>query len=896
MGGPTMNRRKLLAVLGTSATGAVAGCLGGDDDDEPNGADDPNGDDENGVADENGTDEPNGDDDPNGDPPTAGDFSVSLLDTPATVDVGAEVTVGYQVENVGDAEDTFDVILEIDGEEIDRESVTLEAGAETTGQFTYDVDIEQTEPLAVTVTSDDTSDEVEITVVEPGPQSFVAESTGGFLSLAGETREEAAEHELALQLPPSVDVAEPIIVEGEIENGRWEATDIQLPDVSVQGIAVETEAPDGLEGDFDIEEGIMTVEGSWRMDVGPGEAEPFINATTGESGALTGEFDLEAEEPSVTLVDNQLTVDEIGFDTIDEELGLPREAGEVWLELDMTLSEIGGIALVELVDTPESVEAGSELTINYRIENAGGSVDTFDVTFEVDGEEIDHEQITVAGGDEEIRSFTYSVSAERTEDMEITVSSGDSSDSASVGADPRTFILEVVDGWGAFGEDTLEDAQDAEFGIDLEPGGDTFDEPIIIEGEIAGGEWESTDIQFPDFNLLGMAVETSAPQGFDGIFDPDEDMLSMGGVWKLDIGPGSAEPEFRATTGESGALEGSLDLDTNPPRATLVSNEERIEASGFDPIDEAIGAPLEPGEAWLLIEAELTGVGSLPRVDFVDVPDEVTAGQELTAEYTVENAGDGGDTFEVNLEADGEVVEQTEVSLGGGEQTTETFTYEVDFGRTEDLTITVQTQAAVASADVAVRPRTFTMESTGGFVSLQGDTREEARDAEFSLELPPSEDIEEPIVIEGMITDDGWVSTDVTIPDVTLQGIAVENSAPEGLEGEIDLEEGLMTLDGVWEFDFGPEAATPSFEATTQQSGALEGAMNLDVDPARVMLVENEATIDEVGFDTIDNALDLPSEPGDAWLEAEFMIEGLEDLDLGNDEESEDNDEDNGDE
>lgn len=896
MGGPTMNRRKLLAVLGTSATGAVAGCLGGDDDDEPNGADDPNGDDENGVADENGTDEPNGDDDPNGDPPAAGDFSVSLLDTPATVDVGAEVTVGYQVENVGDAEDTFDVVLEIDGEEIDRESVTLEAGAETTGQFTYDVDIEQTEPLAVTITSDDTSDEVEITVVEPGPQSFVAESTGGFLSLAGETREEAAEHELALQLPPSVDVAEPIIVEGEIENGRWEATDIQLPDVSVQGIAVETEAPDGLEGDFDIEEGIMTVEGSWRMDVGPGEAEPFINATTGESGALTGEFDLEAEEPSVTLVDNQLTVDEIGFDTIDEELGLPREAGEVWLELDMTLSEIGGIALVELVDTPDSVEAGSELTINYRIENAGGSVDTFDVTFEVDGEEIDHEQITVAGGDEEIRSFTYSVSAERTEDMEITVSSGDSSDSASVGADPRTFILEVVDGWGAFGEDTLEDAQDAEFGIDLEPGGDTFDEPIILEGEIAGGEWESTDIQFPDFTLLGMAVDTSAPEGFHGIFDPDEDMLSMEGTWKLDIGPGSAEPSFRATTGESGALEGSLDLDTNPPRATLVSNEERIEASGFDPIDEAIGAPLEPGEAWLLIEAELTGVGSLPRVDFVDVPDEVTAGQELTAEYTVENAGDGGDTFEVNLEVDGEVVEQTEVSLGGGEQTTETFTYEVDFGRTEDLTITVQTQAAVASADVAVRPRTFTMVSTGGFISLEGETREEARDAEFSLELPPSEDIEEPIIIEAIITEGSWESTDVTIPDVTLQGIAIENDAPEGLHGELDLEAGLMTLDGVWEFDFGPEVASPTFEATTLESGALEGGMDLDVDPARITLVENEVVIDEIGFDPIDDELDLPNEPGEAWLEVEFMIEGLEDVDLGADEEIENNDEDNGDE
>jgi hypothetical protein len=64
-----------------------------------------------------------------------------------------------------------------------------------------------------------------------------------------------------------------------------------------------------------------------------------LDATTGESGALTGSADFDDEGGSATLVDNQYTIPEATGDAIiDNALSLPAdEAGKNWFQMNVNL-------------------------------------------------------------------------------------------------------------------------------------------------------------------------------------------------------------------------------------------------------------------------------------------------------------------------------------------------------------------------------------------------------------------------------------------------------------------------------------------------------------------------------------------------------------------------------
>jgi len=66
----------------------------------------------------------------------APEFTVSNLDpASATVEPGDDVTVSADITNTGTAEGTQDIVLSLDGEEVDSESLTLDAGASDSVSF-----------------------------------------------------------------------------------------------------------------------------------------------------------------------------------------------------------------------------------------------------------------------------------------------------------------------------------------------------------------------------------------------------------------------------------------------------------------------------------------------------------------------------------------------------------------------------------------------------------------------------------------------------------------------------------------------------------------------------------------------------------------------------------------
>lgn len=103
-------------------------------------------------------------------------FDVELIDYPEEVKRGDVVSIEYSVTNTGDAEDTQDIVLYIEDEEIHRDKdVTLLPGEVWTNEETYDTGdidvpwffIEFSTNLSLLLESNDDSHSGSITVTQP---------------------------------------------------------------------------------------------------------------------------------------------------------------------------------------------------------------------------------------------------------------------------------------------------------------------------------------------------------------------------------------------------------------------------------------------------------------------------------------------------------------------------------------------------------------------------------------------------------------------------------------------------------------------------------------------------------------------------------------------------------
>lgn len=168
---------------------------------------------------------------------------------------------------------------------------------------------------------------------------FTGISTGGFVGFARESRQKAKEN--GTTIPAASETEEAFELEGVLyDDGTWEAPEPTLPPLDTGVTEIEAELPAGLDGRFDLEAQVMTASGPVVVIGRDGTEIDFeVNATSGESGDLTGDFAIEGETLVVTLVDNEYIVDDTtGYDVIDEDLGLPAtDPGENYLEVGFEL-------------------------------------------------------------------------------------------------------------------------------------------------------------------------------------------------------------------------------------------------------------------------------------------------------------------------------------------------------------------------------------------------------------------------------------------------------------------------------------------------------------------------------------------------------------------------------
>ena len=308
----------------------------------------------------------------------APNFEASLSAPETTT--GDSVTVTGTVENTG-GPGSKEVTITV-GEQTMTETVELGSGESTTVEFDFQAETageysasmavgERTEAARanVVVDSEDGSDASDSGSGDAA--GFIATSRGGFTSFTESSESSAREN--AGVTYPSAEAGTPIEIGATIDGNTWSASaeNISFPTLATQGLEVRVSAPNGLEGTIDRESGEMTATGTLKVEIGDGNSFTFqFDATSEDSGALSGTTNFGGDPPTVTLVDNEFTVSETtGEDIIDQQLGLPTETpGENWFELELALDFVendnvssAGSNTTDKSDQPDD-DGGSMLT------------------------------------------------------------------------------------------------------------------------------------------------------------------------------------------------------------------------------------------------------------------------------------------------------------------------------------------------------------------------------------------------------------------------------------------------------------------------------------------------------------------------------------------------------
>ena len=173
----------------------------------------------------------------------------------------------------------------------------------------------------------------------------------------------------------------------------------------------------------------------------------------------------------------------------------------------------------------------------------------------------------------------------------------------------------------------------------------------------------------------------------------------------------------------------------------------------------------------------------------------------------------------------------------------------------------------------------FSASSQGGFLAIDEDVETRAEALEAGFVLPEGEDV---LTLEADVSADGsWESTEAKFPPIetAVSGFTVEArlELPDGLSGVVFQDR--MTATGTVEVvieSFDGDSFSFEIEATSRDSGNLEGDTGFEEEPLTATLVDNEFTIDEdSGNILIDDRLGLPAdEAGTNWFEIELELAG----------------------
>ncbi len=585
--------------------------------------------------------------------------------TAQTVGETVELTAEVTVKNGGEEDGEKTVELFVDGQPVDERTVFVEADGTGTATLVtefsepgvYDVRVTDREPELVEIELDDSEGEgVTVEVVETNAPITKGEQLNVTAAVEN-TGNETETQDIEILVGETTVDSETVTLEG------GESMTVNLTYVTVE----DDEIPIEITSEDDTESTTIPVADPPQGAVFDVSLEQYDDVTAGDdvnvSAAVenigdtgaTKTVNLTVDEEvvdsrTVELIDNQTKTVFLTWETSAEDIGtteltVSTEDDSASSEVIVGASQAEAFFNVEIVDAPDEVFLGDDLTVNATIENLGGTEATQDVTLTINGNPLTAKSVELGGEEKEEITLTWNTSDAAPDDHELGVETANDTDAVpltiTVPDDP-SFDVAIVDG---------------ETDGSVAPGDElTVTANVTNTGDLSG----SRDV---DFYAGGEYVET-------------ESDLKLGPGSSTDIAfaytvPEELESDELSVTVESEASETASSITVEAP-------EEEI--------------PFMPPPS---SDDESLALGD------IDAPGTVDPGESLTVSVTVENIAETQIDDDVVLTVGDSVVSETDISLKGGGETTVEYDLEAP-STTGDHQLTVETSEGSTSATLTV--------------------------------------------------------------------------------------------------------------------------------------------------------------------------------------------------
>jgi len=724
----------------------------------------------------------------------------------AIITEGDSENVSVNVQNVGDQEGSFEIELEI---------VNGQTVVET--ETTDELDSDETEAVIFeNVTADLEADDYTVTVT-----SEDEEFTGDL------TVEAPAEVELS-----DLDIAEQsedaIITEGDGEN-----VSVAVENVGDQNGTFEVEL------EIDNGETVVETETTDELDAGETETAVFENVTaelaaedytvtvSSDDEELTGDLIVEAPaEPELSALDiaeqgEDATITEQDGENVSadvQNIGDQNGTFEVELEID------NGQTVVE-TETTDELDAGETETAVFENVTADLEADEYTVMVSSEDEGLTGDLTVEAPAETELSDLDVAGEGE-----EATITEGDGENVTvevqNVGDQSGTFEveLEIVNGQTVV-ETEITDELDADetetvvfVNVTADLGADDYTVTVSSEDEERTGDLAveaPAEAELSNLDIAGDGEAATITEG-DGE-NVSVDMQNVGDQ------SGTFEVELEIVNGQTVVeTETTGELDAGETETILFENVTAgLEADEYA-VTVSSGTETQSGE--LTVEEPPTPAFFDVTLD--DVTDSVTAGENLTVAYTVENTGEESGTQDIVFEVNGTVqAVNTDVELGDNETHTDEFTYTAE---DDDVPAVV----AAVSSDNDTADVVIDVERDEAVLAVN----------EFAGELPDEESGYDYGTIGVPVEEQAGVDTEnleVTLMIEHDEEVLVETNETQTLAGEEQrfpftvgvLEEpGVYTATVTADADNAEEVSrTVSFEITEETSGPAAALSGLDI-------------------------------------------------------------------
>lgn len=564
-------------------------------------------------------------------------------------------------------------------------------------------------------------------------------------------------------------------------------------------------------GEFLSRDGAATFHEAKDVD----EANGFVvYAESRSSDGIDGSGTLATIEYEAQAVEGAETTeidDHVSFtDENREEIPVEVETSEIEVDGD---TDHGAKFEVTVDQVDEPVTAGDELVVNATVENVGDEADEQPVELrDEDDEVLDSEPIELEPDDSAEAGLVWVTDEDDAGEHELTVASQNESDEITVTVEkppePPQFAVAIDDeetddvvGQGetlsvaATVENVGDDA--GAQSIDLDVGDETAVQ-TVDEVELDGGEDDVVAFEYDvpadaDTGETELAVrsdddqaETTVEIGSTANLTPptvDAPAVVAGDELAVDVavenvGDGAAERNLTAEVGDE-RLNTSLDLEPGETATETVT----YGTTDEDVPGVVITATIDDESTTDTARVRSPDPATL-AVSAIDTPAEAAPGEEIAVEATIENVGDlDGESEQVALRADGDVVATEQVDLSAGEAVDVSLQHEFSTeprAGVHDVPLAVETEDEGTTESVAVDYGGI----DSGVDAADPDDRIAVADGTYdggltvdtrNVTIAPVGPDADPRIDA---TDDG-VGATIEAENVTLSGVAIEGGGDD---------------------------------------------------------------------------------------------------------------------